>query len=193
MPYQKDLLNVRPTKLALASGRLLISVPFFNDSFFNRSVVLLTDYEEEHTAGLILNHPLPYKVDQLVDELHVDAKMFLGGPVMPSGLFLLHNFDSCHEASEIVPGVRVGYDKVLLALIEHNAIPAMKFRFLMGYAGWSPGQLEGELARRMWVVSKATSKLVFDTPPEEMWETAVMQLGPAYAHWLKVPKFVCLN
>jgi len=193
MPYQKDLLNVRPTKLQLSAGCLLVSVPFFNDTFFNRSVVLLTDHTDDHSAGLILNHQLPYKVEQLVDDLHVDAPMFLGGPVMPSGLFLLHNFESCTAASEVVPGVRVGYDKVLLALIENHAIPTMRYRFMMGYAGWSPGQLEGELSKSMWVVAKATPRLVFNTPPEEMWNAAVRQLGPRYAHWLKVPKYVSLN
>lgn len=193
MPYQHDLLKVKPTEFGLMAGRILISVPYYNDSFFNRSVVLLTDYEKEHVAGLIINHKIPYTVGQLVDEIHSEAPMFLGGPVLPSALFLLHDFDSCTTASAVVPGVYVGYDQVLLALIEHNAIPTMRYRFFMGYSGWSPGQLEGELARNMWVVGNPTPELVFGTDPDQIWPTAVRVLGNEYEHWLKVPKYVNLN
>lgn len=177
----------------LAAGRILISVPFYNDAAFNRSVVLLTDYGEEHTAGLIINHRLQYEVNQLVDEVKIDAPMYFGGPVLPSALFLLHNFDSCRDAFQVVPGVYVGYDPVLLALIEHNAIPTMRFRFLMGYAGWSPRQLEEELAKNMWVVGNPTADLVFNTPAEEIWQTAVRTLGADYAHWLHIPEYINLN
>lgn len=193
MPYAQDLLKVKQTEFDLAPGRLLISVPYYNDAFFNRSLVLLTDYDKEHCAGLIINHKLEYPVCQLVDELYVDAPMYLGGPVLPSALFLLHNFESCTASSKIVPNIYVGYDKVLLALIEHKAIAALKFKFLMGYSGWSPGQLEGEISKNMWVVGNPTPDLVFNTEPEEMWAKAVRILGPDYTHWLNVPKYVNLN
>lgn len=193
MPYQNDLLKVKQTEFALAPGRILISVPFFNDTFFNRSVVLLTDYEKEHVAGLIINHILPYRVNQLVDELHVESSMFLGGPVLPSSLFLLHNFEECKSASRIVPGVYVGYDQILLALIEHNAIPTLRYRFFMGYAGWSLGQLEDEISKNMWVVGNPTPELIFKTEPDKIWSTAVQILGDDYKHWLQIPQYVTLN
>ena len=81
----------------------------------------------------------------------------------------------------------------LLALIEQNAIPTLRYKFFMGYAGWSPGQLEGEIAKNMWVVGNPTPDLVFNTKPDEMWAKAVRVLGPDYAHWLNVPKYVNLN
>ena len=193
MPFEKDLLAVKQTEFELASGRILISVPYYNDTFFNRSVVLLTDYEGEHVAGLILNHKLPYTVRQMVDGLRVDAPMYLGGPVLPTALFLLHSFDSCKESARIAPSIYVGYDQVLLALIEHNAIPALKYRFMMGYAGWSPGQLEEEIARNMWVVGNPTPELIFHTEPDKMWEKAVQVLGDEYRHWLNVPEYINLN
>lgn len=193
MPYQKDLLKVVPTEFDLAPGRLLISVPYYNDTFFNRSVVLLTDYDKEHVAGLILNHQLVYSVRQLVAEIHTDDPMFLGGPVLPTALFLLHNFENCKDAAAVAPGIYVGYDQILLALIEHRAIPSLRYRFLMGYAGWSPGQLEREIARNMWVVGNPTPELVFQTRPDQMWERSVRILGKEYEHWLRVPEFINLN
>jgi len=193
MPFEKDLLAVKQTEFELASGRILISVPYYNDTFFNRSVVLLTDYEGDHIAGLILNRRLPYTVGHLVDGIHSDAPMYLGGPVLPTALFLLHTFDSCKDAARISPGIYVGYDQILLSLIEHNAIPTLKYRFLMGYAGWSPGQLEGEIARNMWVVGNPTPELVFHTEADKMWSKAVQVLGNDYKHWLNVPEYINLN
>ncbi|MCR4681297.1 MAG: YqgE/AlgH family protein [Bacteroidales bacterium] len=193
MSFEKDLLTVKQTEFDLAPGRILISVPYYNDVLFNRSVVLLTDYEGDHIAGLILNRKLSVNVRDLVDDTHTDAPMYLGGPVLPTAMFLLHNFDSCKASAQIAPGIYVGYDPILLALIEHKAIPTLKYRFLMGYAGWSPGQLEREVARNMWVVGNPTPELVFNTPADKMWNAAVRILGKDYLHWLQIPEYINLN
>lgn len=193
MENYNDLLHIKPTGLPLSAGRLLVSTPYFNDPFFNHSVVLLTDYEEEHTAGLIINRQLPHNVYDLVNEIRVEEPIFFGGPVLTEAVFLLHSFESCPEASRLLPGVYVGYNPVLIALIEQHAITNLKYRFLLGYAGWSPGQLEDEIRRNMWVVAPATQSLVFDTPADEIWARTVRRLGPAYEHWLKIPKNIAYN
>ncbi len=193
MDLYNDLLHIEPTGLAPEAGRLLVSTPYFNDPFFNHSVVLLTDYEAEHTAGLIINRPLPHTVHEVVNDIKVDDSIFFGGPVLTEAVFLLHSFDSCPEATRLLPGVYVGYNQVLIALIEQNAIPNLKHRFLLGYAGWSPGQLEDELERNMWVVAPASHALVFDTPAEDIWTRVVRRLGPGYEHWLKIPKNIAYN
>ena len=193
MDLYNDLLHIEPTGLAPEAGRLLVSTPYFNDPFFNHSVVLLTDYEVEHTAGLIINRPLPHTVHEVVNDIKVDDSIFFGGPVLTEAVFLLHSFDSCPEATRLLPGVYVGYNQVLIALIEQNAIPNLKHRFLLGYAGWSPGQLEDELERNMWVVAPASHALVFDTPAEDIWTRVVHRLGPGYEHWLKIPKNIAYN
>lgn len=193
MNQYNDLLHIEPTGLTLGPGRLLISTPYFNDPFFNHSVVLLTDYEEEHTAGLIINRQLPHNVYDVVNEIRVDDPIYFGGPVLTEAVFLLHSFESCPEASRLLPGVYVGYNPVLIAVIEQHAIANLKSKFLLGYAGWSPGQLEDELRRNMWVVAPATQSLVFDTPADEIWHRAVQRLGKPYAHWLRIPKNISFN
>lgn len=193
MDKYNDFLDAQPTGVSLEAGRILISTPYFNDPFFNHSVVLLTDYEEEHTAGLILNRPLPYTVHEVVNEIKVDDYIFFGGPVLTEAVFLLHNFDSCPEASKLLPNVYVGYNPVLLAVIEHKAISNLKHKFLLGYAGWAPGQLEDEILNNMWVVAPASHSLVFDTPADQIWTRAVSRLGKNYEHWLKIPKIISSN
>lgn len=193
MPFVRDLLKIQQTEFELRSGRILISVPFYNDVVFNRSVVLLTDYSSECVTGLMLNRRLPYTVNQLVPELNVEASMFLGGPVQLELLSLVHNFGSCRKASVIAPEICVGYDQILLSLIEQSAISGMRYRFMMGYAGWSPGQLESEIQRNMWVIGNPTPDLVFKTPPDEVWTRAVRVLGEEYADWLRIPVSISSN
>ena len=136
---------------------------------------------------------LPHSVREVVNEIKVDSPIFFGGPVLTEAVFLLHSFASCPEASRLLQDVYVGYNPVLLAVIEHNAIPNLKHKFLLGYAGWAPGQLEDELLNNMWVVAPASHSLIFDTPADEIWHKTVKRLGKPYEHWLKIPKNIMSN
>ncbi|MEG1555836.1 MAG: YqgE/AlgH family protein [Bacteroidales bacterium] len=193
MKIAEDFLNVKPTEFKLTAGRILISVPFYNDPFFNRSVVLLTDYDESSCAGLIINRESKYSVREIVSEIKVDDHIYIGGPVLPEGLFALHDFENSKQSTKLVPGVYTGFDEILLSLIEHHAIENLNYKFFVGYAGWSPGQLEEELKKKMWVIGAATPELVFKTPANKIWEQAVRYLGPDYLHWIRVPKIIESN
>ncbi|MBO2526137.1 MAG: YqgE/AlgH family protein [Bacteroidales bacterium] len=193
MTTADDFFDVKPTEFSLTAGRILISVPFYNDPFFNRTVVLLTDYDKKSCAGLVLNKSSKLSVRKVISEIKVDDKLYIGGPVMPDGIFCIHNFENSKAAAKLLPGIYVGSDEVTISLIEHKAIPTMKYRFFVGYSGWSPGQLEGELSKNMWVIGAATPELVFDTPCNKIWETAVRNLGNDYLHWLKLPRVIASN
>lgn len=186
MRYPKDFMKVKPTNLQPAAGRLLISVPLYNDLFFNRTVVLLTDYDQESTAGLILNKISDSTVNEMVPSVRIDRPIYLGGPVVSDLLFGMHNHQSSEE-NPLLPDLYLGYDDILLALIEHNAIPQLKYKFFVGYSGWLPGQLEDEINQSMWVVSQETAEFIFDTEDDKMWEVAVRHLGEDYLHWLSFP------
>jgi len=189
----RSLLQVKPTLLKPAAGRVLISVPYYNDPFFNRSVVLLIEKDDENCVGLILNQELNCTVRQAVSGVKIDLPVFAGGPVMHHIAFALHNYDNCKRSEEVLPHVFAGYDEILLAIFEHNAIPKMNYKFFIGYSGWEPGQLENEIKKKMWVVAKGTEELVLKTPAQKIWEKAVKSLGKEYAHWLEIPKNICDN
>ena len=184
----RSLLNVQPTLLKPATGRLLISVPFYNDPFFNRSVVLLIEKNDENCMGLILNQELNCTVRQALTGVKIDMPVFAGGPVMHHSAFALHNFKNCKLSEEILPQVYTGYDELLLAIFEHTKIPKMDFKFFIGYSGWEPGQLEREIKKKMWVVAEGNEEIILKTPTQKVWEKAVKSLGKEYAHWLDVPK-----
>jgi putative transcriptional regulator len=184
----KSLLHVKPTLLKPTAGRVLISVPFYNDPFFNRSVVLIIEKDEDSCVGLILNQELNCTVRQAVSGIEIDMPVFAGGPVMHHSAFALHNYDNCKQSEEILPHVYTGYDEILLAIFEYSAIPKMDFKFFIGYSGWMPGQLEDESSRKMWVVAECNEELALKTPSPKVWEKAVKSLGKEYIHWLDVPK-----
>jgi len=184
----RSLLQVQPTLLKPVTGRILISVPYYNDPFFNRSVVLLIDKDEANSVGLIINHEMNATVYQAESGEEINIPVFSGGPVMHHTAFALHNFDNCKQSEEILPHVYTGYDDILQAIFDYKSFPKMNFKIFIGYSGWSPGQLEDEINRKMWVVAEGDEELVLRTSTEKVWEKAVKKLGKAYAHWLQTPK-----
>lgn len=193
MRFVEDYLKVKPTDLSPMAGRLLVSVPFYNDPFFNRTVVLLTDYEKTGSAGLVLNKPSAYPVRKLVSDIKIDDPMYVGGPVMTSRFFCIHNHEHSESGEKLLPGIYIGYNELFLALIEHQAIQNLQYRFFLGYSGWAEGQLESEIENKMWVVMNANPELVFETPAEILWEKVILQLGESYTHWLDIPKDITDN
>lgn len=193
MKFVEEFLEVKPTNLDIKAGRLLIAVPFFSDIFFHRSVVLLTDYEKDSCAGLILNRKSDLSVRNVVNEIKVDDPMYVGGPVMTNNLFCIHNHPGGKGISKLLPGLFVGFDEIFLSLIEHKAIESIRYKFFVGYSGWSPGQLEMEIQNKMWLVAHANPDLIFQVPAEKLWETAVSNLGDDYKHWLLLPNDISNN
>jgi putative transcriptional regulator len=183
----ENFLNVKPTPYGLKYGRILVSVPFYNDRFFNRSVVLMTDYDDEACAGLVLNKLSERRYCDIFKSTKIDEPVYIGGPVMTNQLFGIHTLSGSKKSNELLPGVYAGYDAVLLALLEYHAIENLRVKFFMGYAGWIPGQLEQELENKMWVVGTAHPDLVFNTQAELIWKRAVTELGKEYQHWLEIP------
>jgi putative transcriptional regulator len=55
--------------------------------------------------------------------------------------------------------------------------PPRNVRLLLGYSGWGPGQLAQEMARGAWLHTAVDPKLVFETPPDEIWDRAMKSLG----------------
>lgn len=188
MNFVEDFLRVTPTGLSLTAGRILIAVPFFSDPFFHRTVILLTDYDSESCAGLVLNKVSGYSVHKLVSDIKVEDTMYVGGPVMTRAVFCIHNHDQNKSSIKLLPGIYLGYDEIFLSLIEHQAISSLRYKFFLGYAGWSRGQLEDEIAHKKWVIANANPELIFETPAEKIWHSAVNHLGDEYKHWLTIPE-----
>ena len=173
-------------------GNILISEPLMNDFHFGRSVILLIDHAEtEGSLGIIINKTLNANVGDIVDDFaDFEAPVYLGGPVADNQLFFVHTLgDLLPDSSPIIDGLYWGGDKeTLKTLINTGIANETNMRFYLGYAGWDAGQLVTELVRNSWLVGKANSHMLLNTPTDQMWKALVARMGKDYAMWQRFPK-----
>ncbi|NOU48655.1 MAG: YqgE/AlgH family protein [Bacteroidales bacterium] len=186
----EKLLVIKKNELAPGKGRLLISEPFMDDFYFGRSVILLISHDSDGSFGLIMNKPVPEKFNDIIADFPpFDAHVFIGGPVQPDNMFILHTLGDRVEGSvEIIEGLYWGGDleaireQILLGTVNPNEV-----RFFMGYSGWESEQLNNELERNAWVVTKTTTGKLLRTKHNRMWSQFVSQLGSEYELWNRFP------
>jgi putative transcriptional regulator len=184
------------TERNLAPG-LLVAMPQLLDPHFHHAVVLMIEHGEEGSFGLIVNRPSSMSVSSLLTALDMrwrgdeGAVVWTGGPVMPTSGWVLHEpnmrvgrgaptlqtgLESAGTVS-FAPGLDLSTSPDKLRVIA--ASPPERTRFLLGYAGWGPGQLATEMARGSWLHADADPDLIFETPPDGLWDTALRSLGVA--------------
>ena len=180
-----------------ASGRLLISEPFMNDSNFKRSVILLAEHSQEGTLGYVLNHQSEYKLsDVLPDIAYSEIPVYVGGPVANNTLHFIHRCpDKIEGGVEIWDGIYWGgsFDKVK-ELVATFQITENDIKFFAGYSGWTPGQVENEIEEDTWIVAnKFNPEIVFTHDEQNIWREVVISLGQRYAHIANFPEDPALN
>jgi len=187
---------MKPLRIDPLAGRILISVPFLQDFYFRRSVVLLADHSEEGSFGLIINKPVDVKLSDISDEFEgFEAPVFMGGPVKTDSLFFIHTRpDLIDESAEIMDGLYWGGNiDTVRNLIKQHALLQSEIRFFVGYAGWSPNQLNKELEENSWVVSLADFNQIIGSNPRDLWTMTLKKLGHEYSLWDKYPADPSLN
>ena len=177
-------------------GRLLVSEPFLHDPFFKRSVILLTEHSEEGSVGFILNKPINVKLYEAIDDFpKFDVNLYLGGPVQRDSLYYIHTLgDTIDESVEIFDGIYWGGNfEVLKVLIESKKVDPTELRFFMGYAGWGSEQLDGELKKQSWIVTKAEIKNIMDTETKTLWQELLKMQGKEYEMLASFSEYPSLN
>lgn len=166
-------------------GQLLLAMPALNDPNFDGSVVLLCEHGEEGALGLIVNRPMQLELGIVLKQLGLPAQapgvagraVFSGGPVEAQRGFVVHDAPGRYEGSlELGGRLAVSSSEDVLSAIGQGTGPE-RFMIVLGYAGWGPGQLEGELRQNAWLSVPATPELIFDTPVRERWRRAAIQIG----------------
>jgi putative transcriptional regulator len=167
---------------------LLLSMPQLVDPNFSRTVVLLCKHSAEGAFGLVLNRPL-VTTGRVVVELDPpvstdrELRVWIGGPVEPQRSWILLGDEPGNLEPDTTPhGIRIAdglwlsaSPDLLCRLLEPS--PPPRARLIVGYSGWGAGQLDAELEASVWLLSDVDGDLIFNTPPERMWETAIRRLG----------------
>lgn len=167
-----------PASLAPA---LLLSMPQLADPNFAQSVILLCRHNADGAFGLVINHQLPRPARVVIQQdphttAEKDVPVWLGGPVEQERSWILLGEDPGGiEAMPVADGLYISTSPELLKRLMTTTPP--RARLLVGYAGWGPGQLDAELKQSAWLTSDVSVDLVFETPADSMWETAIRRLG----------------
>ena len=171
----------------LSPGQFLIASRGLLDPNFAKTVVLLVVQNEEGAMGIIINRPTDVRLGEMVQDVEgVDERpetVWVGGPVAYWQLVLL--FRSGLESGEDEPVLEDVYFSASREVLEDLLESELEFRVFAGYAGWSPGQLEQEIARGGWHVLPGDSELVFDHEPLTLWKELVTR---GEARWVSLPE-----
>lgn len=172
------------------TGHFLIAMPAMTDPYFAKSVTFICDHTEEGAMGIVINRPIDMTLDALFEQvdLHIEntplaAKpVYFGGPVQVDRGFVLH-----HPTGNWQSTIAVNRDMALTAsrdILEAlaNGQGPDKILISLGYAGWSAGQLEDEIAQNAWLSVRAPSaqvqdSVIFEVPSTERFTAAMGLLG----------------
>jgi putative transcriptional regulator len=172
-----------------AKGQLLIAGPSLLDPNFWRTVVLIVEHTDEGALGLVLNRPsettVGEAVPQLEDLLALDDPLFIGGPVQPSAMMVLAQFEDPGDAALLAFG-----DVGVLGSSGDDEDPSAGVRTgraFVGHAGWGPGQLETEMERGDWIIEPARREDAFTSEPLGLWSTVLTRKGGSYALIARMP------
>ena len=176
----KDFFKINNEKgISLKKGIFLVSPPLMADGIFHKSVILLLEYNEEGSLGLILNKLSNVNISDVLKELpdfHKPA--FLGGPVATNHLQTLHKHPFVPDAVNIIDNIFWGGDfKKTFEMINLNHIDKNDINFYLGYSGWAQGQLEKELKQNLWILVSVERYNIWKIPADLLWETIVTDLG----------------
>ena len=183
-------------KLVAEQGRVLISEPFLNDTYFRRSVVLLTEHSEEGSVGFVLNKPVELTVgDVLKDFPDIDASVSIVGPVNTNTVHYIHTIgDEVPNSVKVMKNLYWGGDfDTIKNLIVQGRINKDNIRFFLGYAGWSPKQLDNELSEHAWVVTELDAVTIMKSTNLSLWKETLNKLGDKYKTWVNFPENPGLN
>jgi putative transcriptional regulator len=175
-------------------GQLLVASPGLLDPNFRRCVVLIVAHDDDGAVGIVLNRQSETEVIDAVPELAElagpDGLVSVGGPVQGEAVIVLAEWDDADEAGSIVFG-----DVGLMgaeAELERIAAATRRVRIFAGYAGWTAGQLEAEVAEPSWILAEPDAEDVFGDDPD-LWATVLRRKGGAFRLIATMPEDPSLN
>jgi putative transcriptional regulator len=135
--------------------------------------------------GLVVNHRSEYNLEEVLRQMDIAhdspelgrQPVLVGGPVQPDRGFVLHDDPRDFGATlRFGDGLAVSTSREILQEMARGEGPARTL-ITLGYAGWTAGQLEAELAQNAWLTVPCDKAICFDTPLERRWEAAARSIG----------------
>ena len=172
------------------TNQFLIAMPALDDPNFAQTVTLVCEHGPQGALGIVINKALPMSLAEVFAQLDLDASrsrltlqpVLRGGPVQTDRGFVLHTPQGRWESSlAFSERVHLTTSRDILDALARGEGPAEAV-VALGYAGWSAGQLEDEMAANAWLTVPADERVIFGTPLEDRWQAACRLLGVDLLH-----------
>lgn len=172
------------------TGHFLIAMPNLADPYFAKSVTFICSHSDEGAMGIVINRPTDMTYETLFDKVNIKLEdtsiaqnpVLFGGPVQPERGFVLHEPFGDWDSSIIINDkTALTTSKDILEAVAMGAGPK-KLLFSLGYAGWTPNQLEQEIVQNSWLSVQAKdeatlNKILFETSHAEQLNATMSLLG----------------
>ena len=171
------------------TDNFLIAMPTLEDPYFSHALVYICEHNENGALGIIVNRPIDMNLAGLLEKIDIkleaealaDLPVYFGGPVQLDRGFVLHRPVGKWQSTLAVNGdVGLTSSRDVLASVGSAGLPS-EIIVTLGYAGWSAGQLEEEIAQNSWLTVAAKPSILFDLPPEERLPAAMQKLGISFS------------
>ncbi len=172
------------------TGHLLIAMPGMTDPFFSKSVTFICTHNQDGAMGVMINRPTDLSYETLFEKIKVelaqnelaDNTVLYGGPVQPERGFVLHEHSGEWDSTlSIAENTALTTSKDILESVAIGTGPK-KMLLALGYAGWTAGQLEQEIAANSWLSVQAKDgetlhKILFECKAEDKLNASLALLG----------------
>jgi putative transcriptional regulator len=181
----------------IEKGTFLIATPDIESGLFFRAVLLVCENSPTGSFGIVVNKSidieLPEEIINVEELANPNVQIRAGGPVQTNQMMLLHTSAAHPEQTmKITDGVYLGGDLQFLQEAITNA-EGPKIILCFGYSGWASGQLEREFLDGRWLICPATEKMLFDTPPDKLWQQLLVSMGGKFATLSMIPEDLSVN
>ncbi len=166
-------------------NHFLIAMPQLEGSLFGDTVSIVCQHTVEGAIALVINKTLPQTLADVFEQMDLpsdrlsnpEQSVLFGGPVQPEAGFVLHTDKGKWQSTLIISdNLYLTSSKDILEAISRGAGPG-QYLFILGYAGWSSGQIEEELEQNSWLHSPIEPGIVFETPPDKISSLVIQKLG----------------
>ena len=174
------------------TGKLIIAPPSVKNTFWHKTVAIITEHDKKGSVGLILNKPSKVSLIDLGKHLDLDLDIpgyaYIGGPVNSQVLSVIHTSEwECLNTISINEQFSVTSSNLMLSRFMDGDLPH-KWRIVAGMCGWKPKQLLNEISgiypynhRDSWCIASCTQDLLFDYDECDQWDMAIEQSGLDFA------------
>ena len=176
------------------TGQLLIAMPAMTDPTFSKTVTFICTHNADGAMGIVLNRESDISLENLFTQIKLDTKQLnfghqmvqYGGPMQTDRGFILHiplanNVEQYNSSLMVNDCVALTTSKDILEAVKQNNGP-QKMLIALGYAGWTPNQLEQEIAQNAWLTVEVTQieslyTLIFDCENTQKYDYAMRFMG----------------